>query len=227
MKLGFRLAAPVPLLFLPFALAQCGGDAVVINAAGDSGSDSSLGDTGPGPGPGSDGGTMDSTVTGNDAATGQDTGTGTIDAVATVDTGPTTGDASTCDPPDGGFPCDPGSVYCGGAPCSTPANYCCMNPNSMNGSMCLAAAAPCQGQAFHCDEITDCPMNDICCLVAQSAANIDSECRTSCSGAGIYSIQLCRSNTECTNGSKCIVQKCQQSATNVEACGLIPGCTAL
>ncbi len=175
-------------------------------------------------------------------STGSDGGTD-----AGIGDGATDGDAEgglTCEPPDGGAPCDPGRVACGGHACSTNTQYCCVNGDA---GTCLALGAPCGSNvAVSCNEAADC-VNGVCCQVLALGPH-SATCFASCP-VGDY--QACRSDSECgnpdagTTSMRCIVQTCPLSAnpdagtTTIEACayfipaglgggtwGPLPACTA-
>ena len=124
-----------------------------------------------------------------------------------------------CDKPAGGDACDPGKVTCGGAPCDLSSHYCCGDETTAS---CVASGASCGTNAVHCDEKADCSGGKICCLVAKSISSADMTCQSACTG-GLFSIQVCHTNSECGAGKTCVVQTC--NGAKVEACGMIPSCS--
>ncbi len=108
--------------------------------------------------------------------------------------------------------------------CATPAEVCCLGANGMEG--CQPAGTPCNGLSQACDETTDCPAGDICCLdvMSPSVTGVQVQCAAACTG-GLFSVQLCRSDTECASG-QCIPQNCMLGggSLSVEACSMIPTC---
>jgi hypothetical protein len=143
---------------------------------------------------------------------------------ATVDVVPPPPQSDGCVIPPGGQSCTPGVVACGSnASCKVPAEECCLM--ATGSGACLPAGAKCPGGLpVACAEASDCPAGDICCLVVTtpSVTGVAISCQPSCSG-GIFSLQICRSDTECPNG-QCIAQNCSLGggSLTVEACGLIP-----
>jgi hypothetical protein len=136
-------------------------------------------------------------------------------------------DASACVVPPGGEPCDPGVVQCGPAQCPVPATQCCVEMGSGGtiGGSCQPPSASCAGLSEACDETSDCPTGNVCCLIAQSTAisGISTQCMPSCQG-GFFAVQLCRSDTECAGG-QCIAQTCPEVGNlPVEACSNVPTC---
>jgi hypothetical protein len=158
--------------------------------------------------------------------TGSPIPTPTIDATSpppppAVDSG-TTIQSDACVIPAGGKSCNPSEVSCGTSMCTIPAEMCCLEESGQEE--CVAAGASCTGLPQTCDEASDCPGGEVCCLEATSpsVAGVSVKCETSCTG-GLFSIQICRSDTECPGG-QCIPQTCSLGggSLSVEACGLIP-----
>src|ERR1700722_10600638 len=108
-----------------------------------------------------------------------------------------------CVVPPMGQPCDPGVVECGGSACAVPASFCCASSGDANvaSEMCVAAGGACSGLEEKCNEKADCPGSEVCCLVATSLAQqgISISCQPVCTG-GLFSIQVCKSDTECPGG---------------------------
>jgi hypothetical protein len=126
-----------------------------------------------------------------------------------------------CDPPDGGAPCDPGSVPCGGKDCPTSTSFCCETATGSSGT-CDMNGAFCTQSSVHCNESADCD-GGVCCMTLSIGftTTVTSTCRASCP-TGTY--QLCHSNNECGSGKPCIVQTCV-SGNETEACSTVPTCT--
>jgi hypothetical protein len=192
-----------------------------------SSSASSAEDAGPVPVDGSMRGSPDSAVPVDSSFTSPDGGH-PIDSSVTMTDAPVGDTASACVTPPKGSPCDPGNFTCNGAPCAVPTNVCC--GTTPTAAMCQPAATTCAGSSFACDEKGDCANGQICCFVAVSTTAANNACTTgtTCSG-GLFSIQICKTDAECTNGMSCVPQSCPVggSTVTIGACGAIPTCTAL
>jgi hypothetical protein len=168
-----------------------------------------------------------------DGAIGDGGPTGTVGEAAA----PT----SSCQPPQGGSPCDPGLVGCGGSSCTTSSQYCCVagGGDGGPGGTCLAynnSSCPNGALTLGCDETSDCA-SGVCCeqSVALGVAG-STQCMSSCPSGWF---QICKSNTECGGGSSgggnCIRQTCTQpptlltsgSSVVVEACAVRASLTNL
>jgi hypothetical protein len=175
-------------------------------AAGSSTGSGSSVTSGTGSSPGSSTGSGTSASSGTGSAPGSSTGSGSSD---TYDAGPCVG-------PSGGESCDPGNVECGSAQCAVPQNECCLGTG--NSASCLAPSASCAGNEQACDEKSDCPDGQICCLkVTDINGDFKISCQTgtTCPTGGLASAQICKTNAECSTGS-CSLYSCQGNTT--EAC---------
>jgi hypothetical protein len=148
-------------------------------------------------------------------------GGATRDAAAREAASPEAG-GSSCAPPDGGLPCDPGHVSCGGSPCPTSTSFCCETSTGASAT-CDQTGTTCTQSEVHCDESADCDGGVCCMSIAVSfVTTVKSTCQATCA-TGTY--QLCRSSTECGTGQSCIPQTCL-AGSDTEACTTVPGCTA-
>ena len=128
-------------------------------------------------------------------------------------------DAFVCDRPEGGAPCDPGTIDCdepdGAVTCEAPRLMCCYTGGvSRWGCIAQDAAASCFNQKRRCDEAADCAPGERCwgTLVSSSATTICAATQPT----GNY-FQVCKSNTECRQ-KNCIVEFCAFGGF-VESCG--------
>jgi hypothetical protein len=217
-----RLVVVSLLAGVPLAVTHCSGsDTPALSA--DGGSEAASGDDASGSSSGSSGGSGSGSGSSSGSSGGSSGGTTDGGSSSGGDGGGTDGGTATCAMPDGGGPCTPGQVPCGTTLCSTP-DYCCVTTAS-NKTTCDMSNQNCVGTAYHCDETADCPAGNVCCLNFAGLTN-STTCQTACMTG---SPKMCRSDTECASG-KCIVQSCLKPGagnTTVEACSLIPGCTAL
>jgi hypothetical protein len=178
-----------------------------------------------------DGTVADVTSDASSAATGAEGGTtdggggdaGGMDASAVGRGDAAEGGARACLVPDGGAPCNPGTVPCGSTTCNTATEYCCEESNGdgtcdpVNGGSCAS------GIKVACNEAADCA-SGVCCQEDTYGPH-SATCQTSCP-TGYF--QVCRTDAECgTDGSgapqTCIVQLCPPSAgaaatVTLEAC---------
>jgi hypothetical protein len=87
---------------------------------------------------------------------------------------------------DSGSADDAGATFaCGGNRCLLGSQTCCVQPPftavGMPTTMCTnAAACPAGDTPLRCSATTDCPANDLCCLV--QAPMMVAECRPNCGG---------------------------------------------
>jgi hypothetical protein len=71
----------------------------------------------------------------------------------------------------------------------------------------------------------------VCCLVTIAGIRTTSTCmQGSCVGA--VPVQVCRvgagaGGDECADGGTCTMQSCPGFPVSIQACGILPGCTAL
>jgi hypothetical protein len=147
---------------------------------------------------------------------------GDADAGDAGDSGPI--DASMCEQPEGGSPCDPLHIDCpsmGFQTCQVAAGLeCCLN--ALMYSCVLADASPnCSGGTRACDETSDCPMGEQCWGKVNTGGD---RYDTVCSNVqpAMFQFQLCKSNSDCP-GNDCTVQQCSGLALSgqIETCGSI------
>jgi loricrin len=223
----------------PLLLTQCGGSGssnAKLNGSssgsGSGGQGSSSGGSGGGIGPSSGGDDAGSTSSGG-SSSGVDSDASGSGAVGADGAPPGeggggssggSGGGTSCLAPEGGAPCDPGTVTCGSMSCSTATTECCSNLDGggtcdpYNGGSCTS------GVTYQCNEAADCT-SGVCCELDEYGAH-SATCMPSC-GVGYF--QVCRSDSECGTTSdagaakKCILQTCPttEGATTtitVEAC---------
>jgi hypothetical protein len=80
-------------------------------------------------------------------------------------------------------------------------------------------AATCSGSEQACDEKSDCPDNQICCLYVTStsgAFKITCQNGPTCPTSILSSAQICKTNAECGDGGACSNYNCGGQTT--EAC---------
>lgn len=130
-----------------------------------------------------------------------------------------------------------GGVQCGAIPCPLPGNACCLDSSGV--AMCLPEQimSPCPGPiSVGCVRAADCPTGEICCmLVTGSFFGASCGDAGTCSTAGPdTAAQLCDTNSECTNGQRCVPQSCVVtaladggSAAALHACGLVARSAAI
>ncbi len=155
-------------------------------------------------------------------------GAGASDASAdgSFDAGETRDAADAAQPPKlSPSPPDPGKVICGASTCDTPAQLCCFSSVAPGGAAnhCEVTRAACAAPSVACDETADCAAGEICCTgvaVLPRDAGVSGFEATSCvpkdapgsckpvPGVGNSSVQACKTDAECLNGQKCIVQDC-------------------
>jgi hypothetical protein len=174
--------------------------------------------TGTATGPGS------STGSGTSATSGTGTGTGSGSSTTSgTGSGPASGsgsgltdthDAGPCVGPTGGAACDPGNVECNNMQCAVPGHVCCDDGTT---PACVGVTATC-GTPITCDEKSDCPDGQFCCLVATSLSAFTITCQTAaCTVNNVGSTQVCKTNAECPNGA-CNIYSCGNPAQVTEAC---------
>lgn len=127
---------------------------------------------------------------------------------------------TTCTPITNGAACNPGVVTCGSSPCDVPSNVCCERLGQSTGT-CSPASTGCADGGLEvtvsCDEVGDCPAGTVCCdeLISQ-------KCETACPvNMGGSAVQLCKSDSECTNGMPCSRFACGPVGT-IQACEAAP-----
>jgi hypothetical protein len=79
-----------------------------------------------------------------------------------------------------------------------------------------------------CTSSADCgDAGAVCCLVTVAGVRSTSTCmQGSCVGA--VPVQVCRvGSNECAEGGTCTMQACPGFPLTFEACGILPGCTAV
>jgi hypothetical protein len=192
---------------------------------------------GPGGGDGSGGASAGDDAGPSGDATGTDGPGGNVEGGApTGDAGDAaTGHATSCHPPEGGLPCDPGVVSCGGASCTTSSQFCCVGgAQGGAGDVCSpfnGASCPSSALAVACDEAADCS-GALCCEqeVGLGVAG-PTQCMASCPSGWF---QACKSHSECNSHgdagglNRCVLQTCTQppgllgggSSVTVEACAV-------
>jgi hypothetical protein len=167
-------------------------------------------------GAGSDSGTTKDSGASKDTGVVEDSGTGTL--TDTHDAGP-------CIGPAGGEACDPGNIECGTSQCAVPGNECC---NGTDGTLsCLSVVKTCAGNQQACDEKSDCPDGQICCLkVTDFSGDFTISCVTGTTcPSDVAAAQVCKTNAECPGGA-CTLYTCQGQVT--EACSApSPICTSM
>jgi hypothetical protein len=87
-----------------------------------------------------------------------------------------------------------------------------LSRSCQNGTSCPS------GGTQRCDEAADCPVNNVCCA-SFTGGNGAAECQSSCQGQ--QSIQLCKTNAECSGGA-CGSYTC--FGQPVRSCTQPPGC---
>lgn len=166
------------------ALAACGGstadDSAITNSS-DGGSSSSSTSS-------SSSSSSGGSSTSSSGGTGD--GGGITDGGTKTDGGSSSGTAT------------PNKIACGTATCNLPAQKCC---TSFGGGgtitqTCIAAGDTCQnGANATCDDKTDCPTNEVCCIGGSGGGGgggtggFGASCKTDC-GQGI---QMCKAANEC------------------------------
>jgi hypothetical protein len=84
------------------------------------------------------------------------------------------------------------------------------------------------GLSLACLSAADCPHDagaQICCLVPSSLTSAAAACQGApCSGS--FSVQLCKTSSECASAS-CISQQCAFAGATItlQACGSVPTCS--
>jgi hypothetical protein len=142
------------------------------------------------------------------------------------------------DTPPNGLGVDPGVVTCGNVGndgCVTaygfqnsggvPDTECCAGPGEPGGGACEEAGTTCPPRTgtILCNEEADCNVGNYCCgTITPDPADAAPD-----SGGGNVAltccpnpkVQFCRTNGECQNGQKCVVQTCSDGLT-YEICGV-------
>ncbi len=189
----------------------------------DDGDDASSGDdaTATSSGTGSGSGASSGSGSGTSSGTHVDSGTGSSSGSHDSGLAP-------------GIPADaaedaPSVIVCGSNPsCNLATQTCCVGQDvNMNPTgKCVAHGANCPllSAAFMCGGASDCPSGQVCCGVAdQNMGSAKTQCATTCPTMSTSSTQgqaqICKGDSECENGMKCIPQVCLGEA-NLNLCGL-------
>ena len=132
------------------------------------------------------------------------------------------GTIGACEPPPGGPPCTPGFVSCvgdAGPSCPLATSACCEVMGDPNA--CQPKGKECAGMTVTCNEAADCAGGQVCCLSSTSITGGTTSCQTLVSGkcpyAPIATAQICRSDTECANGT-CSLWSCLGGTLIIESC---------
>lgn len=221
------------LLALNLTLVACSGllgvdfDDAHLGPSGDSGatsegspSSSSGGSSGSSSGSGSVTGSSSSSGSGSGAASGSGSGSSSGAGSGSSSGSSGSSGSDTCDPPPGGAACTPGMVACGAASCPVPDNPCCLSLSPQSAT-CSVIGSSCDGFIVSCDEASDCPGGEICCLDVTSQTTGTQTCQKgpTCPTSKYMDAQICRSNAECAGGS-CSSWSCtiEYPHTVIEAC---------
>lgn len=129
------------------------------------------------------------------------------------------GDGAT--PGDGSAPegSTPNSILCGNVSCILPANICCSTALNDGGTSktCLPEGQ-CQGTKSECDDRTDCPNNQRCCLKFNNNL-VEGTCSNNCGNDP----QLCVVSSECANNMTCTAYTCPMNQA-VKTCSKPNNC---
>lgn len=110
--------------------------------------------------------------------------------------------------PDGALVPTPGSIDCFGRSCDKGTGLlCCVDPTS-GTSACASRCPPAATRTLACDEKSDCPDGQSCCVNA-----LGSQCGMTCTD------RFCHTNAECETGT-CVAVPCR--GTTIGACDPIP-----
>jgi hypothetical protein len=101
---------------------------------------------------------------------------------------------------DGSATCTGPTVTCGGdGECPLYDMYCCGSPGGLTCQSSTCPVSPHYGP-YYCNEKSDCPPGDVCCL-DRGPSGMQSQCRpSSCNGG----LELCNPNvlpSECSSGT--------------------------
>ncbi len=103
----------------------------------------------------------------------------------------------------------PGKIACFGASCDKSQGLlCCVDPDT-GASGCESKCRSLQTRTLACDEKSDCPDGQSCCV-----NGLGSQCGLNCAD------RFCHTDDECEKGTTCVAVPCR--GTTIGACGLTP-----
>jgi hypothetical protein len=88
----------------------------------------------------------------------------------------------------------PGTIVCGGTDCFTNTQKCC-------GGTCVPLNQACNVASYGCDEPSDCPFGQLCCVQAGPNNLATTQCTSTCTGG----VPACQILCDCKNTSVCTV----------------------
>jgi hypothetical protein len=92
-----------------------------------------------------------------------------------------------------------GPVACGGSTCDARTQDCCL---TLGGGRCVPNGACVGPLSLSCESAKNCEGGDVCCIEV-GGGSLTAACRPSCGGGRGPHVQVCRSDAECTHGTRC------------------------
>lgn len=102
---------------------------------------------------------------------------------------------------DGGFASSTANVKCGNTTCSPPSNVCCSSDPTSTGT-CAMASDTCSNLKFFCDDPSDCPAGQDCCIVPNGGGT-GSLCMSASDCTSQGGLQGCQMPSDCNGQGTC------------------------